>query len=71
MIHFCNFLLFVELVIHLTSGQFTGTESSGSVEVMVMIVGGTSTSPISAIVTPSEQSPVSATGKECIHRYDV
>jgi len=29
-----------------------------------MIDGGTSVSPISVIVTPSEQSPVSATGKE-------
>ena len=46
----------------LTSEQFSGTESSGLVEVMVMMEGGTSTSPISVIVTPSEQSLVSATG---------
>ena len=59
------------LVISLTSEQFAGTESSGLVEVMVMMEGGTSISPISIIVTPSEQSPVSATGKEYIGRYNV
>ena len=61
----------IVLVISLTSEQFTGIESSGLVEVMVMMERGTSTSPISVIVTPSEQSPVSATGKEYIGRYDV
>ena len=66
-----NFHCCVVLVINFTSEQFTVTESSGLVEVMVMMEGGTSTSPISVIVTPSEQSPVSATGKECIGRYDV
>ena len=65
------FLLCIVLVISLTSEQFTGTESSGLVEVMAMMEGGTSTSPISVIVTPSERSPISATGKEYIGRYDV
>ena len=43
-----------------TSGQFTGSKSSGSVEVVVRITGGTSTTPITATVTPSVQSLVSA-----------
>ena len=54
------------LVISLVSEQFTGTESSGLVEVMVVMEGGTSTSPIIVIVTLSQQSPLSATGMEHI-----
>ena len=42
------------------SKQYTGTESSGFVEVIVIISGGSSTSPISVMVTTSEQT---ATGK--------
>jgi len=59
------------LVIHFAFNQFTGTELSGLVEVMVMMEGGISTSPISVIVTPSEQTSASAIGKEYIGRYDV
>ena len=42
------------------SKQYTGTESSGFVEVVVIISGGSSTSPISVMLTTSEWS---ATGK--------
>ena len=59
---------FVVLVINFASGQFTGNELSGIVEVVVVKVGGTSSAPLDVIVTPS---PVSATGKEYIGRYDV
>ena len=59
------------VVINFVEGQFTGSESSGIIEVVVVKVGGTSSAPLDAIVTPSEQSPVSATGKEYIGRYDV
>ena len=45
------------------SGQFNGSESSGFVEVVVRITGGTSITPITVTVTPTEQSPVSAIGK--------
>ena len=45
------------------SGQFTGSESSGFIEVVVRITGGTSITPITVTVTPTEQSPVSAMGK--------
>ena len=51
------------LTVEFTSGQFTGSESSGSVEVIVRITGGTSSDPITVTVTPSVQSPVSAMGK--------
>ena len=50
------------LVVEFTSGQFTGSESSGFLEVVVRITGGVSTSPINVTVTPSVQSPVSAVG---------
>ena len=59
------------VVIDFGEGQFTGTESSGIVEVVVVKVGGTSSTHLDVIVTPSEHSPVSATGKEYIGRYDV
>ena len=46
-----------------TSGQFVGSESSGFIEVIVRITGGSSSTPITVTVTPSVQSPVSAMGK--------
>ena len=42
--------------------QFSGSESSGFIEVIVRLTGGTSTTPITVTVTPSVQSPVSAMG---------
>jgi len=48
--------------VQFASGQFTGSESSGFIEVVVEITGGTSNTPITVMVTPSEQSPVSAMG---------
>ena len=66
---FCyNFLV---VTIDFGERQFTGSESSGIVEVVVVKVGGTSSAPLDVIVTPSEQSPPSATGKEYFGRYDV
>ena len=59
------------VVINFAEGQFTGSESSGIVEVAVVKVLGTSSAPLDVIVTPFEQSPVSATGKGYIGRYDV
>ena len=50
------------LVVEFASGQFTGSESSGFVEVEVRITGGSSSIPIIVTVTPSVQSPVSAMG---------
>ena len=54
------------LMVEFASGQFTGLESSGFIEVIVRVTGGVSSSPITVTVTPSEQSPVSAMGKLCI-----
>ena len=59
------------VVINFAEGQFPGSESSGIIEVVVVKVGGTSSTPLDVIVTPFEQSPVSATGEEYIGRYDV
>ena len=50
-------------MVEFTSGQFTGSESSGFIEVVVRITGGTSSDPITVTVTPSQQSPVSALGE--------
>ena len=50
------------LVVEFASGQFTGSESSEFIEVVVRVTGGSSSTPITVTVTPSEQSPVSALG---------
>ena len=51
-------------------GQFTGSESSEFIEVVVRIItGGTSTTPITVTVTPFEQSPVSAMGNASVFTY--
>ena len=54
--------MYVVLVVEFVSRQFTGSESSGFIEVMVRTTGGTSNTPITVTVTPTEQSPVSAMG---------
>ena len=51
------------LMVEFESEQYSGSESSGFIEVVVRITGGTSTTPITVTVTPSVQSIVSATGK--------
>ena len=56
-------------VAEFTSGKFNGSESSGFIEVVVRITGGTSSSPITVTVTPSVQSPVSAMGMYWLSLY--
>ena len=50
-------------MVEFESGEFTGSESSGFIEIVVRITGGSSITPITVTVTPSEHSPVSAAGK--------
>ena len=57
----CMYVLLV-LIVEFVSGQFTGSESSGFIVVVVRITGGTSSTAINVTVTPSLQSPVSAMG---------
>ena len=57
-------LTIIELVAEFASGQFAGLESSGFIEVIVRITGGSSSTPIIVTVTPSVQSPVSAMGRQ-------
>ena len=52
------------LVVEFASPQFTGSESSGFIEVIVRITGGSSSIPITVTVAPSVQSPVSAMGRQ-------
>ena len=58
----------VELVVEFGSKRFVGSESSAHVEVVVIISGGSSITPIEVVVTPSEQSPVSARGEGYINK---
>ena len=62
-------LCILVLVVQFTSGQFSGSESSGFIEVVVRITGGTSGNPITVTVTPSVQSPVSAMGMYWLSLY--
>ena len=62
-LHYFTYLFIcVVLVVEFSSGQFTGSESSGFIEVIVRVTGGISSTLITVTVTPSEQSPVSAMG---------
>ena len=66
-LNFCitnNIQFTAVLVVEFTSGQFFGSESSGFIEVIVRITGGSSNTPITVTVTPSVQSPVSAMGRQ-------
>jgi len=45
---------------------YRGSELLGRVPVSLLLEGGTSVSDISVIVTPSDQSPLSAEGKKCV-----
>ena len=53
-----------QLIIEFASGEFIGSESSGFIEVIVRIIGGSSSTPITVTVAPSAQSPVSARGRQ-------
>ena len=57
---------YIELMVEFTQATFTSSESSGTLPVSLLLRGGTSASDISVIVTPSDQSPVSAQGKRCV-----
>ena len=52
------------LVVEFASEQFVGSESSGFIEVIVRITGGSSSTPVTVTVTPSVLSPVSAMGRQ-------
>ena len=54
----------VVLRVEFASPQFVGSESSGFIEVIVRVTGGSSIAPITVTVTPSVQSPISAMGRQ-------
>ena len=49
-------------MVRFTQNRFTGSEASGVVVVNLELTGGSSAIPFNVMVTPSEQSPVSAQG---------
>ena len=61
-------VLCVGLRVGFESRNFRGSESSGHVEGVVIISGGSSTTPIEVVMTPSEQSPLSARGEGYINK---
>ena len=61
-------MVYVVLDVEFESDEYVGSESSGHVQVVVVISGGSSTTPIEVVVTPSEQSPLSARGEGYINK---
>ena len=59
----------VALTVTFSQEIYTGFEDSGVVSVTLLLEGGTSSSDISVTVTPSDQSPVSAQGKEYAYHF--
>ena len=56
--------------VQFSQARFNGSEASGFVVVSLLLMEGSSASPFSVTVTPSEQSPVSAEGNiVCIIMY--
>ena len=52
------------VTVRFTETSYNGSELSGVVDVDIELVGGTSTIPFDVTVTPSQQSPPSATGDD-------
>ena len=62
--YFCDVDLFTAvLTVQFSKSTFSGSETAGAITVTLLLGGGTSASEINVIVTPSDQSPVSARGK--------
>ena len=57
-----HLLSFVDITVRFIQDRFFGSEEDGSVVVILELVGGSSSISFDVIVTPSEQSPVSAEG---------
>ena len=55
------------LVVEFESGQYTGSESSGFVEVIVIISGGSSTTPLSVMITISTAGQSASSEKYIIN----
>ena len=51
-----------KIKVRFTQDQYTGSEGTGFVMITLELIKGTSASPFSVTVTPSEQLPVSAQG---------
>ena len=55
-------MYFIAVDVQFSQERFIGSEASGFVMVNLELSGGTSASPFTVMVTPSQQSPVSAEG---------
>ena len=55
--------VFADIRVRFTQNQFTGSEATKFVIVFLELNGGTSAYPFNVTVTASEQSPVSAEGR--------
>ena len=60
----CIYLITIVLSVEFDQVTYAGSESSGVITVILSLSGGTSTNDIIVTVIPSDQSSVSAEGKE-------
>ena len=58
----CNVFFILGIMVRFRQGRFTGSEVTGVVVVNLELIGGSSANPFNVMVTPSEQSPMSAQG---------
>ena len=58
----CKHFMYVGITVRFTQSSYSAMENTGSLDVELELVGGTSASSFNVFVTPSEQSPVSAEG---------
>ena len=57
-------------MVEFAQSSFSAEENTPSLDVILQLTGGTSSTPFSVTVTPSEQSPVSAEGNiVCTYYY--
>ena len=67
-LHYLHFNT-IDLTATFSQTTYSGLEDSGVISVTLLLEGGTSSSDISLTVTPSDQSPVSAQGKEYAYHF--
>ena len=64
-VHNIFYIMYVAVRVNFSRRDYTVMETAGSVQIRIVIFGGTSNIPITLTATPSEQSPISALGKSC------
>ena len=68
-IHTLYIFIIIALTVQFSKSKYISSERSRGIPVMLILGGGTSSNKITVTVIPSDQSPVSAEGKEHLSNY--